>query len=75
MNRTEQGRFDFGRHAKEKAEATLEWPAIVAGNALYPSALLQQLAAMSLHRSRKPHSAEFCLFCEREGEKEVRCAA
>ena len=70
-----QERFDFGRIRNEKPAEGLQWPAIVAGNPLYPSALMQQLAAMSLHRSRKPHRSEFCLFCEREAEKQARFAA
>jgi hypothetical protein len=57
-----QQRFNFAYGRNGKAAA--EWPAIVAADpAKYPG-LLQELAALELHRSGKVHASDRCPLCE-----------
>jgi hypothetical protein len=70
MNASGQGRFDFGEHAKRKV-AEVQWPQIIAADpAKYSSRLMQQMAAMGLHRSGLIHRSELCILCERDARRE-----
>ena len=63
-----QTRLAFGgvrrRWDCKPADLDATWPQIIAGDPdRYPSRLMQQLAALALHRAGHTHRADLCLRC------------